>query len=86
MLFLLVTQVAWAEEAKTRSWRLTEINAKIADLQKQLEYWQGKKRELLDIPDAAPEALKKDGRAVHTGPRNGKYHIGPSGKKVYERK
>ncbi|MDZ4798410.1 MAG: hypothetical protein SGI92_09630 [Bryobacteraceae bacterium] len=86
-MLVLLSQVSWAaDEGKTRSWRLTEINAKIAELERQLEYWKEKKRVLVDIPDAPREALKENSKPVHRGPRNGKYHYSDSGKKVYERK
>ncbi len=71
-------------ESKSRSWRLAEIDAKISDLQRQLDYWQEKKRQLLDTPGSAPETKKRS--EVHTGPRNGRYHYNSSGRKVYERK
>ena len=45
------------------------------------------KTRLLDLPDVPADSRQPAGeKQVHTGPRNGKYHYSPSGKKVYERK
>ena len=36
--------------------------------------------------DDAPSEQTATGKAIHTGPRGGKYHYSPSGKKVYEKR
>jgi hypothetical protein len=87
IVLLAVTALSPAEQGKSRARELSEINAKIADLQRQMDYWQEKKRRLVDVSDAPPETKQGSaGRQVLTGPRNGKYHYSPAGRKVYERK
>ncbi|MBC7925200.1 MAG: hypothetical protein H7039_06040 [Bryobacteraceae bacterium] len=73
-----------AEPELSRAGRLTRINAKIAELERQIEYWDEEKRRLLDIPDVPKSVSRKRGVQVFTGPRNGRYYLSPSGRRVYE--
>lgn len=78
-----------ATETKTpsREWQITEINSKIAALQAQIDRLQEQKRRLIDLPDVPPPTNRRvEETHIHTGPRNGKYHYTPSGKKVYDRR
>src|SRR3954454_520702 len=70
----------------SRAWQVTEIDGKIAALQKQLDRLEEQKRRLLDMPEVPPPSEKHITEThIHTGPRNGKYHYTASGRKVYDR-
>jgi hypothetical protein len=76
---------AEAPQTPTRAWQVTQIDAKIAALQSQIDRLQEQKRRLLDLPDIPPpQSSRVQATHIHTGPRNGKYHYTPTGKKVYE--
>ena len=71
----------------SRTWQITEIDSKIAALQVQIDRLQEQKRRLMDLPDVPPPTNRRvEETHIHTGPRNGKYHYTPSGKKVYDRR
>jgi len=71
----------------SRVWQITEIDSKIAALQLQIDRLQERKRRLMDLPDVpAPTNRRVEETHIHTGPKNGKYHYTPSGKKVYDRR
>lgn len=82
---LLALAMAGGEETGSRSWQLSQINAKIEQLRRQIEDLEEKKRAIQGDPKPPPRSQRRKQPTI-TGPRNGRYHISPSGKRVYERR
>jgi hypothetical protein len=84
LVVLLILAVATAGSEPSLSWRLTQLNAKIAEHRREIERLEQEKRRLLDVPDSPPEVGPES--RLYTGPRNGRYYINAKGRKVYQRK